>query len=119
MNQITIAGNTGNDIELRIANSGTSIASFSVAVNRKRGEETDTTWFRVVAFGEMAENLTEVAKGTRVIVTGRMSESRWTDADGNERRTMEILADEVGPSLRWKPRGSAGGSDAFGEETPF
>jgi single-strand DNA-binding protein len=123
-NAVTIAGNLGRDIEVKHSAAGNAVASFSVAVSRKRGEETETTWVRCVAFGELAENLAGVAhKGTRVIVSGRLQESRWTDKEGSERVTLELVADEAGPSMRWAQRGSGGlpsgmSQDAVNDE-PF
>jgi single-strand DNA-binding protein len=61
-----------------------------------------TSFFDVVCWREMAENVSEsLAKGSRVVVTGRLEQRSYEDRDGNKRNVVEIIADEVGPSLRF------------------
>ena len=83
-------------------------ASFGVAVNRRwQNRQTNeweerTSFFNVVCWREMAENVTEsLGKGTRVVVTGRLEQRSWETENGEKRSVVEIVADEVGPSLRW------------------
>ena len=124
-NNITIVGNATRDPELRYLTSGTALANFGVAVNRryqKNGEwEEEVSFFDVVCWRELADNVSEtVSKGDRVIVTGRLEQRSWETQDGDKRSKVEIVADEVGPSLRWAtaqiskirrdgPSGSSGG----------
>lgn len=106
-NTVTIVGNLTRDVELKFTASGMAVANFGVAVNNRRknssGEyEDDTSFFDVSCFGSMAENLAESAtRGTRVVVTGRMEQRSWETKEGDKRSKVEVIADEVGPSLRW------------------
>ena len=107
-NTVTLVGNCTDDPELRFTPSGRQVANFTVAVNR-RFKNSDGQWedkldgfFRCNCWGEMAENVAEtLAKGTRVLVTGRLQQRSWDDAEGNKRSAFEIQVDEIGPSLRW------------------
>jgi single-strand DNA-binding protein len=98
--QSTIVGNLTRDPELRFTPSGLAVASLSVAVNRKRGEEEVVSFFDVTAFGTLAENVCELGKGTRVIVVGRLEQRSW-EQDGNKRSKVELVADSIGPDVRW------------------
>lgn len=103
----TITGNLTRDPELRFTPNGQAVATFGVAVNRKwkdaRGEQQErTSFFDVKCWRELAENVTNsLAKGDRVIVTGRLEQRSWETDSGEKRSKVEIVADEVGPSLRW------------------
>ena len=105
-NTITIVGNVTRDPELRYLTSGTALAQLGVAVNRRyqqNGEwQEDTSFFDVVCWRELADNVSEsISKGDRIIVTGRLEQRSWETQDGEKRSKVEIVADEVGPSLRW------------------
>ena len=107
-NTVTIIGNVTRDPELRFLASGNANATFGVAVNRRWQNKQTNEWqeqvsfFNVVAWGELGENLVEsIAKGTRVIVTGRLEQRSWETDSGEKRTVVEIVADEVAPSLRW------------------
>ncbi len=71
--------------------------------NRQSQEwEEQTSFFNVVCWREMAENVAEsIGKGSRVVVTGRLEQRSWETEKGEKRSVVEIVADEVGPSLRW------------------
>jgi single-strand DNA-binding protein len=107
MTQITVVGNCARDPELRYTPNGTSVAKFSLAVNRRRkqGDEwvdDGCDWYQVTAWRDLAHNVCEsIEKGTRVVVTGRVSHRQWEDQDGAKRLSIEINADDIGPSLRW------------------
>ena len=82
--------------------------SFGVAVNRRwQNRQTNeweeaTSFFDVVCWRELADNVAEsLGKGARVIVTGRLEQRSWETQEGDKRSKVEIVADEVGPSLRW------------------
>lgn len=153
-NTVTIVGNVTRDPEIRYTAGGQANANFGVAVNRRwmnrqtNEWEERTSFFNVVAWREMAENIAEsIGKGTRVVVTGRLEQRSWETENGEKRSVVEIVADEVAPSLRFataaitrnerrdsfggggSPGGSGGGGrpaggppppsyDDFGEE-PF
>jgi single-strand DNA-binding protein len=111
---VTVAGNCVADPEVRVSNKGTSVLSFAVAVTgRKKNESSgqwengDTSFFDVVCFGKLAENVAEsVSKGKRVIVMGSLRQSSW-EKDGQKRSKVELVADEVGPSLKWDSVGAS------------
>ena len=107
-NTVTLIGNITRDPELRFTPSGQATATFGLAVNRRwqnrqSGEwEEATSFFDVVCWREMAENASEsLARGARVIVTGRLEQRSWETAEGEKRSKIEVVADEIGPSLRW------------------
>ena len=107
-NTVTVVGNTTREPELRFTNSGQALATFGLAVNRRWQNkqtnewEEDTSFFDVTCWAQMAENVAEsVAKGARVVVTGRLEQRSWETQDGDKRSKVEVIADEVGPSLRW------------------
>jgi single-strand DNA-binding protein len=107
-NSVTIVGNVTRDPELRFTSSGQATATFGVAVNRKWQNRQTNEWeeqvsyFNVVAWRELAENVAEsLTKGSRVIVDGRLEQRSWETPDGEKRTVIEIVADEIGPSLRW------------------
>lgn len=106
-NTITIAGNLTRTPELRYTASGVATTTLSVAVNRRvtgrSGETTEAvSFFSVVAWQSLAENVCEsLTKGARVVVTGRLDQRTWTDGEKERHTTYELVADEVGASLRW------------------
>jgi single-strand DNA-binding protein len=128
-NSITISGNITRDPEMRYTPSGISKVTFGVAVNRSwRNQQTQewdeqTSFFNVVAWRQLAENVgASLAKGSRVVVTGRLEQRSWETEQGEKRSVVEIIADEIGPSLRWataevkrsERRGGGGGGGDFG-----
>ncbi len=102
-NSVTVVGNVTRDPELRFSNSGMAVARMGIAVNKRgRDQEEKTSFFDVVCFREMAENISEsLQRGSRVIVTGELSYSTWETDQGDKRSKVEILADDIGPSMRW------------------
>ncbi len=147
-NTVTLVGNATRDPELRYTPSGQTVATFGLAVNRRwqnrqtQAWEEATSFFDIVAWREMAENIGEsVQKGARVVVTGRLEQRSWESQEGDKRSTVEVVADEVGPSLRWAtatvvrnerrgggeggssapppPREPTGGASNYPDEEPF
>jgi single-strand DNA-binding protein len=107
-NTITVIGNVTRELELRFTPSGQPTATFGLAVNRRwqnrqtQEWEEATSFFDIVCWRELAENsAASLHKGTRVIVTGRLEQRSWETQEGEKRSKVEIVADEVGPSLRW------------------
>ncbi|HEX3946091.1 MAG TPA: single-stranded DNA-binding protein [Acidimicrobiales bacterium] len=107
-NAVTLVGNVTRDPELRFTNTGQPTASFGLAVNRRwqnrqtQEWEEATSFFTVVCWREMAENVSEsLTRGARVVVAGRLEQRSWETPDGDRRSKVEVIADEVGPSLRW------------------
>ncbi|HEY5699058.1 MAG TPA: single-stranded DNA-binding protein [Acidimicrobiales bacterium] len=106
-NTVTIVGNATREPELRFTASGQAVATFGVAVNRRwqnRNNEWEesTSFFDVTCWAQLAENVAEsVPKGGRVVVTGRLDQRSWETQEGDKRSKVEIVADDVAPSLRW------------------
>ena len=107
-NNITISGNMTRDPEMRYTPSGVSKVTFGVAVNRSwRNQQTQewdeqTSFFNVVAWRQLAENVgASLAKGSRVVVTGRLEQRSWETEQGEKRSIVEIVADDVSASLRF------------------
>ncbi|MEO6469447.1 MAG: single-stranded DNA-binding protein, partial [Acidimicrobiia bacterium] len=83
-------------------------AKLGMAVSRRwQNKQTNeweerTSFFNIVAWGDMAENISDtLTKGARVIVNGRLEQRSWETEQGEKRSVVEVVADEIGPSLRW------------------
>ncbi|MGO9341447.1 MAG: single-stranded DNA-binding protein [Acidimicrobiales bacterium] len=107
-NAVVLVGNVTRDPELRFTPSGQATATFGLAVNRRwqnrqtQEWEEATSFFDVVCWRDMAENAAEsLSKGSRIIVSGRLEQRSWETSDGDRRSKVEVVADEIGPSLRW------------------
>ncbi len=107
-NTVTLVGNVTRDPELRYTPSGQTVATFGLAVNRRWQNRQTQEWEEQVSFFDikswagLAENVAEsVQRGTRVIVTGRLEQRSWETDNGDKRSKVEVVADEVAPSLRW------------------
>jgi single-strand DNA-binding protein len=105
-NTVTLVGNVTRDPEIRFTTGGRGVASFGLAVNRRyqsNGEwQEQTSFFDVVAWGTLGENAAaSLNKGTRVVVYGRLEQRSWETENGEKRSKVEVIADELGPSLRW------------------
>ena len=107
-NSVTLVGNLTRDPELRFTNTGQATTTFGLAVNRRwqnrqtQEWEEQTSYFDVVCWREMAENVSEsLGRGSRVVVCGRLEQRSWETPEGDRRSKVEVVADEVGPSLRW------------------
>lgn len=105
---ITIVGNLTADPELRWTQSGSPVASFTIAstprsFDRQSGEwkDGDTLFMRCTAWREMAENIAEtLRKGSRTVVRGRLVQRSFETREGDRRTVVELQADEVAVSLR-------------------
>lgn len=99
LNRIIVMGRITRDPELRRTNSGTAVASFTVAVDRdfkSQSGEKETDFIDVVAWRNTAEFVSKYfSKGRMAVVEGRLQIRDWTDKDGNKRRSAEIVADSV------------------------
>ena len=100
LNHIVIMGRLGRDPELRHTQSGTPVASFTLAVDRdfkdKNTGERATDWIDVVAWRGTGEFVSRYfAKGRMAVVEGRLQMRDWTDKDGNRRTSAEVVADNV------------------------
>ena len=101
VNKAVLIGNLGKDPEIRQANSGTSIANMRIATTDRRkdrdGQWQDVTeWHSVIAFGKTADNIGRFCKkGKQLYIEGRIQTRKWTDKDGRDRYSTEIVADVV------------------------
>ena len=102
-NTLTVVGNVTRDPELRFTPGGMAVASFGLAWNRRKQDGDDeVSFFDVTCFRNLAENVAEsITKGTRVVVYGALQQRSWENQEGEKRSKVEILADEVAPSLKW------------------
>ena len=107
-NTIVLVGNVTRDPELRFTPTGQPTTTFGLAVNRRwqnrqtQEWEEATSFFDVVCWRELAENASEsLRRGSRVIVTGRLEQRSWETSDNEKRSKVGVVADELGPSLRW------------------
>jgi single-strand DNA-binding protein len=104
---VTLIGNLTDDPELKFTPNGAAVASFRLAVTPrvKDGDgwrDGDTSFFRVNAWRDLAENLHDsLPKGTRVVVVGQLKARSWETPEGDKRSVVEVTADDVAPSLRW------------------
>lgn len=101
LNRVMIIGRLGKPVEVKYGQSGNAIASMTVATDEsytdKQGQRQSVTeWHRVVVYGKTAENCGQyLDKGSLVFVEGRLRTRKWTDRNGQERFTTEILADRI------------------------
>ena len=101
LNKVMIIGNLGHDPEMRYTPSGRPVTTFTVATSRTwntaDGERhTDTEWFNVVAWGNLAEICKQyLTKGQQVYIEGRLQTRRWEDKEGVKHATVEIVASEM------------------------
>lgn len=100
LNHIVIMGRLGRDPELRRTQSGVAVATFNVAVDRdfkdKATGQRATDWITCVAWRSTAEFVEKYfAKGSQVLVAGRLQMRDWTDKDGNKRISAEVQAENV------------------------
>jgi single-strand DNA-binding protein len=107
-NTVTLIGNLTRDPELRFTPSGQARALLGIAVNRRWQNrqtsewEEQTSFFNIVCWGELADNVSEsLGKGARVLVTGRLEQRSWDTPEGEKRSVVEVVADDVAPSLRF------------------
>ena len=100
LNRIILMGRPTRDPELRYTQTGTPVASFSLAVDRdfkdKTTGEKSTDFIDIVAWRQTAEFVSRFfTKGRMAVVEGRLQLRDWTDRDGNKRRTAEVIADNA------------------------
>lgn len=122
VNKVILVGNLGADPEIRRLNSGEPVANLRIATSeswrdRQSGERRDKTeWHSVVIFNE---NLAKVAeqylkKGAKVYIEGQLQTRKWTDQNGNDRYTTEIVLQKFRGELQMlDSRGEGGGGGRF------
>jgi len=121
VNKVILIGNLGKDPEIRYAPSGSAICNITVATSRVSKDRTSgekqeqTEWHRVVMFDRLAEIAGEyLKKGKSVYIEGRLQTRKWTDKEGVEKYSTEIIAQEM---TMLGSRDSGGGGGGMGEDT--
>ena len=119
---VTVLGNVGKEPEVRTTQGGTKVASFSIAVSKKRQGEESTVWFNCIAFAKTAEVVENyVRKGSKVLVQGEIA-TRQYEKDGATRYVWEVVVDRL--SLE-SPKSEGGGANTGysglddGDSIPF
>ena len=96
LNKVILMGRLTKDPELRVTNSGVSVATFSVAVDTGHGENKTTDFINCVAWRNTAEFVAKwFSKGKMIIVLGRISTRDYEDKNGNKKYITEVVANEV------------------------
>jgi single-strand DNA-binding protein len=99
---VSFAGNLTDQPELRHTEAGIARAMFRVAVTGRREQE--PSFFSVIVWRGQAEHAAQsLVKGSRVVVVGRLQQRAWTAEDGSVRQVVEVVAEELGPSLTGAP----------------
>ena len=95
MNLTTLTGNICNDLELKTTNGGKNVCSFNLAVKRPYTKDV-TDFITIVAWNKQAEILTKYCgKGSKICVSGILTSRKWQDADGKNRVSFEVIANEI------------------------
>ena len=115
LNKIILMGRLTRDPELRHTQTGTAVASFSLAVDRdfkdRSTGEKSTDFIDIVAWRQTAEFVSKYfTKGRMAVVEGRLQMRDWTDKDGNKRRSAEVVADNLYFGDSRRDNGGEGGS---------
>jgi single-strand DNA-binding protein len=101
LNKIMLIGNLGKNPELQVTAEGTPLARFSLAVNRSytssSGEKVEETeWFNIVVWRQLAEVCERyLHKGSKVYLEGRLSQRKYSDREGVQRTSVEVIANEM------------------------
>jgi len=136
MNNITITGTLGRDMEQRVMPNGDPVGNFSVADSQ--GRDKPAIWWNCQLFGKRADSLAQyLTKGQQVTVVGNLTEREWTDKDGNKRKQMDVRVNDIAlqggkreqsaepapaprPTPRPAPAPAAGtGFDDMDDDIPF
>lgn len=124
VNKVILVGSLGQDPEVKYTPSGTAITNISVATSeswtdKQSGQKQEKTeWHRVVFFNRLAEIAGEyLRKGTKVYIEGSLRTRKWTDQQGQDRYTTEIVASEM-QMLSGKSDGGHAGGNISGQGRP-
>jgi len=114
VNKVILVGNLGQDPEIRYMQNGKAVANLSMATSEvwkdQQGQQQEKTeWHRVIAFDKLAEIIGEyVKKGSKIYCEGKLQTRKWTDQQGVERYSTEIVISEM-QMLDSKPQGQQQG----------
>lgn len=125
INKAIIVGNLGNDPETRYLPNGTAVTTISVATSdtwndKQTGEPKERTeWHRIEAFGRLAEIMGQyLRKGSQVYIEGSIRTDKWQDANGQDRYSTKIRADQMQMLGGRSDNQSSGGSASFNQQQP-
>jgi single-strand DNA-binding protein len=109
MNRVTLIGNSGADAELKMSQNNSPYCFFSIATSEKKQDGTfESTWHRVKMFGKTAEiQAPLIKKGSKVFVEGKMTYTKFTNKNGIEQTSADIMAFQVGVMTREAPQNDA------------
>jgi len=124
VNKVILIGNLGRDPEVRSTQDGTKIVQLNLATSeswrdKATGERKDRTeWHRVVIFNERLADVAEkyLKKGAKVYVEGQLQTRKWTDKDGQEKYTTEVVLQRFRGELTMLDARGAGGDSGGGYE---
>jgi single-strand DNA-binding protein len=116
LNKIMLIGNLGRDPELNVTSDGIPVTKFSLAVSRTykaaNGERRDETeWFNIVAWRGLAETCERyLHKGSKVYIEGRLTQRKYTDKEGAQRTSVEVIASDM---EMLTPKAASSGSEGY------
>jgi single-strand DNA-binding protein len=116
LNKIMLIGNLGRDPELNVTSDGTAVTKFSLAVSRTyktaSGERRDETeWFNIVTWSKLAETCERyLHKGSKVYIEGRLTQRKYTDKEGAQRTSVEVIASDM---EMLTPKSASSGSEGY------
>ncbi|MBO0780161.1 MAG: single-stranded DNA-binding protein [Ktedonobacteraceae bacterium] len=115
MNKIMLIGNLGRDPEMSYTSTGKAVTRFSLAVNRRfkgaDGTTEETEWFNIVAWERLAETCNNyLHKGTKVFIEGRVQQRKYTDKEGIQRTSVDVVATDM---EMLTPKSQSQGTDDF------
>ena len=126
LNKVILIGNLTRNPELRYTPSGTPVANFGLAVNRRfrQGDDQkeEVCFVDIVVFGKQAENCGQyLSKGDGAIVDGRLQQRRWETEDGQRRSKHEVVAQSVtfGPKKRSHAGEPGGGEEEYPQDHSY
>lgn len=114
MNKVIMMGRLARDPEVRYSTSGKTVAKFSLAVNRrfKQDNGPDTDFFNCTTFGKQAEFVEKyLKKGTKIVVSGRIQNDNYTDKNGNQVYSTQIMVEEIEFAESKKAASEQGGTN--------
>lgn len=114
-NKIIIVGNIGKDPELRYTPQGVAVCNFNLATNARRGDQEDTTWFKVTLWRQMAENAAKyLTRGMQVYIEGRLRVETYQNREGETHYTLEVSATD----MQFIGNNKSSSSDGGGDDAP-
>lgn len=123
VNKVILVGNLGRDPEVRYSPNGQAVANVTIATSeswkdKNTGEKQERTeWHRIVFWGKLAEIAGEyLKKGSQIYVEGRLQTRKWTDKEGHEKYTTEVVANEM--QMLGSRQGGGAPPSEFNQEEP-